>query len=555
MKKSFDIIYVFIALAGIALFIPFLGSAHLFDWDEVNFAECAREMLITKDYSRVYIDFQPFWEKPPMFFWLQSTAMQVFGVNEFAARFPNALCGIATLLILYAIGKKLIHQKFGILWSLAYAGSFFPNMYFKSGIIDPWFNLFIFLSLYFFILYSWKRNHVEKSSLGHGLFYYAALSGVFMGMAILMKGQVAFVLFCLSLGVYFLYNRFNLFFSVVHVFWYLLVTFLVTLTWYGYETAKNGTWFIAEFIQYQYRLFSTHDAGQEGFPGYHYVVILLGCFPASVLALPSFIRKEQERRHEKDFRIWMVILFWVVTLLFSIVKSRIIHYSSLAWFPVTFLAAYTVYNLIERRSDWKRYVGILVGIIGFFIALLLAVFPFLAMNIRKLIPYVHDVFAQANMEADVTWTGFECLIGIAFAVFVFWGIKWFKNGKPYQAALVLFGGTGLTIFLASAVIVPKVEGYSQRAAIAFFEQRVGENCYVQVLDYKSYAHLFYTKKTRPSNPNYYNMDWLLNGDIDKPVYFVSKVDRPEAYENKPQLKELYRKNGFVFFKREMPRKK
>ena len=94
------------------------------------------------------------------------------------------------------------------------------------------------------------------------------------------------------------------------VFWYLLVTFLVTLTWYGYETAKNGTWFIAEFIQYQYRLFSTHDAGQEGFPGYHYVVILLGCFPASVLALPSFFRKTQEKPPEKDFRIWMIILFF-----------------------------------------------------------------------------------------------------------------------------------------------------------------------------------------------------------------------------------------------------
>ncbi|HAR19201.1 MAG TPA: glycosyl transferase, partial [Cytophagales bacterium] len=465
MKKNFDIIYVFIAVAGISLFVPFLGSAHLFDWDEVNFAECAREMLITKDYSRVYIDFQPFWEKPPMFFWLQSTAMRVFGVNEFAARFPNALCGVATLLILYAIGKKLFHQKFGILWTLAYAGSFFPNMYFKSGIIDPWFNLFIFLSLYFFILYSWKRNHFEKPSLGQGLFYYAALSGVFMGLAILMKGQVAFVLFCLSLGVYFLYNRFKLFFSVVHVFWYLLVTFLVTLTWYGYETAKNGTWFIAEFIQYQYRLFSTHDAGQEGFPGYHYVVILLGCFPASVLALPSFFRKTQEKPPEKDFRIWMIILFWVVTVLFSVVKSRIIHYSSLAWFPVTFLAAYTVYNLIEGRNDWKRYVGIMVGFLGYLIALLLAVFPFVALNIKKIIPYVEDVFAQANMEADVPWTGFESLIGIAFAVFVFWGLKWFKNGKPYQAAFALFGGTGLTIFLASAGIVTQIKGYSQQPVI------------------------------------------------------------------------------------------
>jgi 4-amino-4-deoxy-L-arabinose transferase-like glycosyltransferase len=38
-----------------------LGAVHLFDWDEINFAECSREMLATGDYLRVYIDFQPFW--------------------------------------------------------------------------------------------------------------------------------------------------------------------------------------------------------------------------------------------------------------------------------------------------------------------------------------------------------------------------------------------------------------------------------------------------------------------------------------------------------------
>ncbi len=85
---------ILIAIIAAFFFIPFLGRVHLFDWDEVNFAECSREMIKMHDYSRVYINFKPFFEKPPMFFWMQSTAMKIFGVNEFAARFPNALCGI-----------------------------------------------------------------------------------------------------------------------------------------------------------------------------------------------------------------------------------------------------------------------------------------------------------------------------------------------------------------------------------------------------------------------------------------------------------------------------
>lgn len=33
--------YLLIALVAALLFIPFLGAVHLFDWDEINFAEAA----------------------------------------------------------------------------------------------------------------------------------------------------------------------------------------------------------------------------------------------------------------------------------------------------------------------------------------------------------------------------------------------------------------------------------------------------------------------------------------------------------------------------------
>ena len=203
-----NIIFIIIILAAL-FFIPFLGRVHLFDWDEVNFAECSREMIKLNDYSRVYVNFKPFWEKPPMFFWMQSTAMKIFGVNEFAARFPNALCGIVTLIVVFTCGSRLYDKKFGILWALAFGGSLFPNMYFKSGIIDPWFNLFTFLSLYNFILYHWARNKFDKDGLKKNPLYYVIWSGIFMGLAVLTKGQVSLMVFLLALGVYFFYNRFR----------------------------------------------------------------------------------------------------------------------------------------------------------------------------------------------------------------------------------------------------------------------------------------------------------------------------------------------------------
>ena len=94
------------------------------------------------------------------------------------------------------------------------------------------------------------------------------------------------------------------------------------------ETFKNGPWFIIEFLKYQYRLFTTHDAGQKGFWGYHYVVLLIGCFPASLLAIPSFFRTTYTGRFDKDFKKWMQILFWG--------SNDFVHHCSIPYYPLFF---------------------------------------------------------------------------------------------------------------------------------------------------------------------------------------------------------------------------
>jgi hypothetical protein len=215
------------------------------------------------------------------------------------------------------------------------------------------------------------------------------------------------------------------------------------------------------------------------------------------------------------------------------------------------LAAYSFYKWERKEMNYKKYVTTLLIIVGSLMSLLLIAIPFLAMNIKKLIPYVKDKFAQANMQAEVNWTGLESIAGILLAIVIIIGIRQLKKDLK-KAKWIFFGGVAITVFLTAAIIVPKIERYSQGAAIDFFTQRRGEDCYVDVLGYFSYAQLFYTKKEKPVNENAYNRDWLLQGNIDKPVYFVTKVDKIDKYKQYTDLKELYRKNGFIFLKREIP---
>ena len=202
MSKTQKIILIQIAIVafGILFFVPSLGNVHLFDWDEINFAESAREMIESGDYLTVQINFQPFWQKPPLFIWMQVLSMKLFGVNEFAARFPNAICGIITLLILFNIGKKIYDLKFGLLWTLSYAGSILPFFYFKFGIIDPWFNLFIFLGVYFIIIFNQNQNYKQR-------LFFVVLAAVALGLGILTKGHAAFLIWFLTWLVYFISKK------------------------------------------------------------------------------------------------------------------------------------------------------------------------------------------------------------------------------------------------------------------------------------------------------------------------------------------------------------
>ena len=338
-KKS----VLFLFLLSSILFIG-LGNTHLFDWDEINFAESAREMMASGDYLRVQINFEPFWEKPPLFFWLQVVSMKLFGVNEFAARFPNAVFGFIYLISFYFIGMKHFSAKFGLMWSLIFCATILPHIYFKSGIIDPVFNYFIFMSIYFMMLVI-SGDHENKMRL-------AFIAGLFSGLSVITKGPVGFLLLGLTLFVYLIIKKFKPFPKVKFIVGFFSGLLVIIFTWLGIEFYNNGTAIIQKFIEYQAELFSSDVAGHAQPFYYHFVVVFFGCFPISILALPLLFKRRWNVSF--DFHTWMLCLFWVVLILFSIVTTKIIHYSSMTWIPLSFMAALTVYKVSLSEYDFKK---------------------------------------------------------------------------------------------------------------------------------------------------------------------------------------------------------
>ena len=81
---------------------------------------------------------------------------------------------------------------------------------------------------------------------------------------------------------------------------------------------------------------------------------------------------------------------------------------------------------------------------------------------------VRDEFARANLQAQVAWTGWEKLPGVILLLGVL--VFVLRASQSIRRALVaLFLASLLAINLTIVLITPKVEPYSQGAAVEFYK--------------------------------------------------------------------------------------
>jgi hypothetical protein len=218
----------------------------------------------------------------------------------------------------------------------------------------------------------------------------------------------------------------------------------------------------------------------------------------------------------------------------------------MAYFPLTYLASLAIYRVIDEKRKFSRLSKILLVAISSLLAIAITGLTLAILNKEWLINsgLIKDRFAVANLAADVNWTGWEMMVlgVLGIGVLGFFFIK-----KPHLKIITLFTASIVFIFLTITIFTPRIEGYSQRAALDFYRERATEDCYIRTLGFKSYAHLFYGKMMPRHNPLYYENDWLLTGKIDKPVYFVYRnTKKGEISGYNLDLTFLYEKNGFIF---------
>ncbi len=87
--------------------------------DEPRFALIVRDMVATGDWLLPRVGGDVYADKPPLFFWMMSLALLVTGSLRIAFLLPSLLSGLACLLLIYDLGRRLWNRETGLAAALA----------------------------------------------------------------------------------------------------------------------------------------------------------------------------------------------------------------------------------------------------------------------------------------------------------------------------------------------------------------------------------------------------------------------------------------------------
>jgi 4-amino-4-deoxy-L-arabinose transferase-like glycosyltransferase len=122
-------------------------SIPLIDRDEPRFAEASREMGERHDLVVPFFNGDYRFDKPPLTYWAQLTSYQIFGTNDFAARFPSAVAAAATALVLFFWGRRLGGgDRPGWYGAVIFTLAFQVVEHAKAAVADMWLVLFVTLA-------------------------------------------------------------------------------------------------------------------------------------------------------------------------------------------------------------------------------------------------------------------------------------------------------------------------------------------------------------------------------------------------------------------------
>jgi 4-amino-4-deoxy-L-arabinose transferase-like glycosyltransferase len=180
MLRRWPVVSLIILWATIYVANAGYPPALLDDADTVH-AEAAREMVTTGDWVTLHANGIRYLEKAPLMYWSVAAAYRVFGVNEFATRFPIALATLALALLAMMIGGRAFGERAGLYSGLMVLSC--VGIFLFTRVLWPDVMLTVFISAAFYCFLQAMDDPAANRRCVYGIYVAGAL-------AVLTKGLV-----------------------------------------------------------------------------------------------------------------------------------------------------------------------------------------------------------------------------------------------------------------------------------------------------------------------------------------------------------------------------
>lgn len=393
----------------VLLYSLFTGVRSFAVPDEARYVEIPREMAVSGDYLTPRLNGLLYFEKPPLFYWMQAGAIHLLGVKEWSMRVIPVLFGILGGLLTFYTARRLFNDKTAWLAMLILMSS--PLYYGIAHLIilDMMFSFFLTGSLCFFLLAVHAEHPSIKRRWLYGMYAFAAL-------ATLTKGLLGFVFPALIIGAWLVLFRQWRCYQWLCLGRGSLIYACIVLPWHILMHLKHADFFHFYIIQQHFLRYATDYASREEPIWFIPAVFCVGLLPWIVI-LPKtielawqcgrvFLTKQSKVVNSlfiahHAYLIFLIVWTGLMFMFFWMSRSQLASYVLPIYPAVAMLIAYSLSFMRLSRLIVFLMVGLLIGL-------------------AALCAITSEIFPVLNQEmAHRAMLGAACMLGMG-GLFLAW---------------------------------------------------------------------------------------------------------------------------------------
>ena len=294
---------VLLALLAACVVLPGIGARDLWNPDEPRYAQVAREMRESGRFLVPHFNGRLYTEKPPLLFWsIAAAAALRGGLDETAVRLPSALAAIGSVLLVYALGRRLFDRRAAWIAAAVFLTNAKVLWQARFGQIDMLLTFLVLCAAFF-----WVRGSLEHRP---GLSY---LFFGFAGLATLAKGPVGLLPPLLSLLAFMALTRDRQALRELHLGRGLLLWAVIVSAWLLPAILSAGSEYMDEMLVRQ-NVTRYLSPSHHVKPFWYFAMVLPVDFLPWSFFLPSALAGA--RSLDAPRRRWVLLLLcWVVVTL------------------------------------------------------------------------------------------------------------------------------------------------------------------------------------------------------------------------------------------------